>query len=270
MLFQPEEQMANTPLTLTVIRLTSLIMSSAYDSDEFPDRMPLSQQALAARPAPYLDELNEAQRQAVEALEGPVLMLAGAGTGKTKALTTRIAHLLATGKARPNEILAVTFTNKAAREMKNRVANLLGQTVEGMPWLGTFHAICVKLLRRHAELVGLKSNFTILDTDDQTRLLKQLVVAANIDEKRWPARQLTHIIDGWKNRAWTPDKVPTAEAGAFNHRGVDLYAEYQERLKTLNAVDFGDLLLHVVTIFQTHEDVLAQYQRWFRYILVDE
>ncbi|MDD9977365.1 MAG: UvrD-helicase domain-containing protein [Boseongicola sp.] len=245
-------------------------MSSAYDSDEFPDRMPLSQQALAARPAPYLDELNEAQRQAVEALEGPVLMLAGAGTGKTKALTTRIAHLLATGKARPNEILAVTFTNKAAREMKNRVANLLGQTVEGMPWLGTFHAICVKLLRRHAELVGLKSNFTILDTDDQTRLLKQLVVAANIDEKRWPARQLTHIIDGWKNRAWTPDKVPTAEAGAFNHRGVDLYAEYQERLKTLNAVDFGDLLLHVVTIFQTHEDVLAQYQRWFRYILVDE
>ncbi|MGI9391229.1 MAG: ATP-dependent helicase [Boseongicola sp.] len=245
-------------------------MSSLPDDSDFPDRVPLSAQALAARPASYLDDLNEAQLEAVEALEGPVLMLAGAGTGKTKALTTRIAHLLATGKARPNEILAVTFTNKAAREMKSRVARLLGQTVEGMPWLGTFHAICVKLLRRHAELVGLKTNFTILDTDDQVRLLKQLVVAANIDEKRWPARQLAHIIDGWKNRAWTPDKVPVGEAGAFNHRAVDLYGEYQERLKTLNAVDFGDLLLHVVTILQTHDDILQQYQRWFRYILVDE
>ncbi len=245
-------------------------MSSHADDSDFPDRIPLSAQAIAARPASYLDDLNDAQLEAVEALEGPVLMLAGAGTGKTKALTTRIAHLLATGKARPNEILAVTFTNKAAREMKSRVARLLGQTIEGMPWLGTFHAICVKLLRRHAELVGLKTNFTILDTDDQVRLLKQLVVAANIDEKRWPARQLAHIIDGWKNRAWTPDKVPTGETGAFNHRAVDLYAEYQERLKTLNAVDFGDLLLHVVTILQSHEDILQQYQRWFRYILVDE
>ena len=235
-----------------------------------PERAPLSRQAMAARPTPYLDELNPPQREAATTLDGPVLMLAGAGTGKTKALTTRIAHLLATGTARPNEILAVTFTNKAAREMKTRVARLLGQTVEGMPWLGTFHAICVKLLRRHAELVGLKTNFTILDTDDQVRLLKQLVVAANIDEKRWPARQLAHIIDGWKNRAWTPEKVPAAEHGAFNRRGVELYAEYQERLKTLNAVDFGDLLLHVVTIFQTHDDVLQQYQRWFRYILVDE
>ncbi|WP_413718186.1 ATP-dependent helicase [Silicimonas sp. MF1-12-2] len=238
--------------------------------DDMPERAPLSRQAMAARAAPYLDDLNPPQREAATTLDGPVLMLAGAGTGKTKALTTRIAHLLATGTARPNEILSVTFTNKAAREMKTRVARLLGQAVEGMPWLGTFHAICVKLLRRHAELVGLKTNFTILDTDDQVRLLKQLVVAANIDEKRWPARQLAHIIDGWKNRAWTPDKVPAAEHGAFNRRGVELYAEYQERLKTLNAVDFGDLLLHVVTIFQTHDDVLQQYQRWFRYILVDE
>ena len=205
---------------------------------------------MAARPAPYLDDLNPAQRAAVEALEGPVLMLAGAGTGKTRALTARIAHLLNTGTARPNEILAVTFTNKAAREMKIASARLLGQAVEGMPWLGTFHAICVKLLRRHAELVGLKSNFTILDTDDQIRLLKQLIVAENIDEKRWPARQLAGVIDGWKNRAWTPDKVPAAEAGAFNHRGTELYAQYQERLKDLNAVDFGDLLLHVLTIFQ--------------------
>ncbi|QDC10349.1 DNA helicase II [Oceanicola sp. D3] len=230
----------------------------------------LSQQAVAARPAPYLDGLNPAQREAVEQLDGPVLMLAGAGTGKTKALTTRIAHLLLTQRARPNEILAVTFTNKAAREMKNRVAGLMGQAVEGMPWLGTFHAICVKLLRRHAELAGLKSNFTILDTDDQLRLLKQLVAAAGIDDKRWPARMLAGIIDQWKNRALTPDKVPAADAGAYDHKGVAIYREYQNRLKTLNAVDFGDLLLHMVTIFQEHEDVLAQYQRWFRYILVDE
>ncbi len=190
-------------------------MSSFDENDAFEAaaKPSLSSLAMAARGAPYLDDLNPAQREAVEALDGPVLMLAGAGTGKTKALTTRIAHLLNTGKARPNEILAVTFTNKAAREMKNRVARLLGQTVEGMPWLGTFHAICVKLLRRHAELVGLKTNFTILDTDDQVRLLKQLIVAANIDEKRWPARMLAGLIDNWKNRAWTPDKVPATRGG---------------------------------------------------------
>ncbi|PZX16270.1 DNA helicase-2/ATP-dependent DNA helicase PcrA [Palleronia aestuarii] len=245
-------------------------MSSSSEDAAFDAAVPLSQRAMAPRAAPYLDDLNPAQRRAVEALDGPVLMLAGAGTGKTKALTARIAHLMMTGRARPNEILAVTFTNKAAREMKERVGRLLGQTVEGMPWLGTFHAICVKLLRRHAELVGLKSSFTILDTDDQLRLLKQLIVAENIDEKRWPPRQLASIIDGWKNRAWTPESVPASEAGAFNHRGSELYAQYQERLKTLNAVDFGDLLLHMLTIFRTHSDVLAQYQRWFRYILVDE
>ncbi len=232
--------------------------------------VPLSQRAMAARPAPYLDDLNPAQREAVEALDGPVLMLAGAGTGKTKALTARIAHLITTGSARPNEILAVTFTNKAAREMKDRVGRLLGHQVEGMPWLGTFHAICVKLLRRHAELAGLKSNFTILDTDDQVRLLKQLVLAAKIDEKRWPPRLLAGIIDNWKNRAWGPDSVPASEAEAFDRKGIRLYAAYQERLRTLNAADFGDLLLHVVTIFQRHTDVLEQYQRWFRYILVDE
>ncbi|WP_343082245.1 ATP-dependent helicase [Ostreiculturibacter nitratireducens] len=245
-------------------------MSTFDDPDAFAADLPLSRRAMAARPAPYLDGLNPAQREAVEALDGPVLMLAGAGTGKTRALTARIAHLLVTGRARPNEILAVTFTNKAAREMKDRVGRLLGEAVEGMPWLGTFHAICVKLLRRHAELVGLKSNFTILDTDDQIRLLKQLIAAANIDEKRWPARQLAGFIDHWKNRAWTPEKVPTAEASAFNHMGTELYAAYQQRLKALNAVDFGDLLLHMVTIFQAHPDVLSQYQRWFRYILVDE
>ncbi|WP_299789948.1 UvrD-helicase domain-containing protein [uncultured Marivita sp.] len=243
---------------------------SSFDEMEAFENASLSARAMAARPQPYLDDLNPAQRKAVETLDGPVLMLAGAGTGKTKALTTRIVHLLNTGRARPNEILAVTFTNKAAREMKERVGRLLGQTVEGMPWLGTFHSICVKLLRRHAELVGLKSNFTILDTDDQLRLLKQLVSAAGIDDKRWPARQLAGIIDNWKNRAITPDKVPAADGGAFNHQGPKLYALYQARLKELNAVDFGDLLLHVVTIFQAHPDVLDQYQRWFKYILVDE
>ncbi|AZL60324.1 DNA helicase II [Tabrizicola piscis] len=232
--------------------------------------VPLSQRALAGRGAPYLDDLNPAQRAAVEALDGPVLMLAGAGTGKTKALTSRIVHLLNLSKARPNEILAVTFTNKAAREMKMRVGRLLGEVAEGMPWMGTFHSLSVKILRRHAELVGLKPNFTILDTDDQLRLLKQLISAANIDEKRWPARLLASLIDGWKNRALTPDRVPSSDASAYNNRGTELYEAYQDRLKTLNAVDFGDLLLHCVTIFQKHEDVLAQYQRWFRYILVDE
>ncbi|WP_108859438.1 ATP-dependent helicase [Ruegeria sp. Alg231-54] len=243
---------------------------SSFDEMGAFEGASLSARAMAARPMPYLDELNPAQRDAVERLDGPVLMLAGAGTGKTKALTARIAHLLSTGRARPNEILSVTFTNKAAREMKNRVGRLLGQPAEGMPWLGTFHSICVKLLRRHAELVDLKSNFTILDTDDQLRLLKQLIQAANIDDKRWPARMLAGIIDDWKNRALKPDKVPAADAGAYNHKGLEIYAQYQIRLRELNAVDFGDLLLHMVTIFQTHQDVLEQYQRWFRYILVDE
>ncbi|MCH2076412.1 MAG: UvrD-helicase domain-containing protein, partial [Rhodobacteraceae bacterium] len=247
-------------------------MSSYDDFDAFEEaaRPSLSQRAMAGPQATYLDGLNPAQREAVEALDGPVLMLAGAGTGKTKALTARIAHLLHTARAQPNEILAVTFTNKAAREMKKRVAALLQREDAGMRWMGTFHSISVQILRRHAELVGLKSNFTILDTDDQLRLLKQLIQASNIDEKRWPPRLLSGIIDSWKNRAWTPEKVPAAEASAFNHRGTELYALYQARLKELNATDFGDLLLHCVTIFQTHGDILAQYQRWFRFILVDE
>ncbi|MFQ5622066.1 MAG: ATP-dependent helicase [Paracoccaceae bacterium] len=230
----------------------------------------LAERAAARRPAPYLDALNPDQRNAVEELDGPVLVLAGAGTGKTRALTTRIAHLLNTGRARPGDILAVTFTNKAAREMKARVADLVGGVIEGMPWLGTFHSMGVKILRRHAELVELKSNFTILDTDDQLRLLRQLVQAGNIDDKRWPARQLLALIDRWKNRGWTPEKVPGSEAGQYNNRGTELYAAYQVRLKTLNAVDFGDLLLHVVRIFQENGDVLERYQQRFRYILVDE
>ncbi len=244
-------------------------MSSFDEMDAF-EGASLSARAMPVPSAEYLNDLNPAQREAVERLDGPVLMLAGAGTGKTKALTARITHLLRTHRVRENEILAVTFTNKAAREMKERVGRMLGRPAEGMPWLGTFHAICVKLLRRHAELVGLKSNFTILDTDDQKRLLKQLTQAANIDDKRWPARMLAGIIDDWKNRALTPDKVPAADAGAYNHKGIELYAQYQTRLRELNAVDFGDLLLHMVTIFQNHSDVLEQYQRWFRYILVDE
>jgi DNA helicase-2/ATP-dependent DNA helicase PcrA len=245
-------------------------MTDRDDRDATASAAPLSQRALAARTAPWLADLNPAQRQAVEALDGPVLMLAGAGTGKTRALTARIAHLLHSGRARPNEILAVTFTNKAAREMRMRVAAMLGDVVEGMPWLGTFHSICVRMLRRHAELAGLRSNFTILDSDDQLRLLRQLIAAANIDEKRWPARLLAGLIDGWKNRALLPSAVPSAESAAFNNVGTELYEAYQERLRTLNAVDFGDLLLHVLTIFQSHADVLGQYHRWLRWIMVDE
>ncbi|MGI6245569.1 MAG: ATP-dependent helicase [Pseudochelatococcus sp.] len=227
----------------------------------------------AARPqaGSYLAGLNAEQRRAVETLEGPLLVLAGAGTGKTRVLTTRIAHLIATGSAFPSQILAVTFTNKAAREMKDRIAALVGPEAEGMPWLGTFHAIGTKILRRHAELVGLKSDFTILDTDDQIRLLKQIVRAENIDDKRWPARQLAALIDGWKNRALTPDKVSAGEAQGFaGGRGAALYKLYQERLKVLNAVDFGDLLVESIRLFRENPDVLARYHERFRYILVDE
>lgn len=229
----------------------------------------LSQRAMGVGQTPYLEDLNSAQRSAVETLNGPVLMLAGAGTGKTKALTTRIVHLMNMNQAWPNEILAVTFTNKAAREMKSRVGAMLGNVGDGLPWLGTFHSLCVKILRRHSEIVGLKSNFTILDTDDQLRLLKQLLRAENIDEKRWPPRLLLGLIDTWKNRAWSPNHVPSGEDG-FNGRGVDFYTQYQNRLKTLNAADFGDLLLHVVNIFQNNADVLEKYQNGFKYILVDE
>ncbi len=236
-----------------------------------PNPNSIAARAQAASAPPYLDALNAEQRAAVEATDGPVLVLAGAGTGKTRVLTTRIAHLLATGRARPGQILAVTFTNKAAREMKSRIGALIGQSVEGMAWLGTFHAIGVKILRVHAELAGLKRNFTILDTDDQIRLLKQVLAAENIDDKRWPARQLAAHIDGWKNRGLTPDKVSQGEAFAFaGGRGDELYKLYQERLRILNAVDFGDLLLETLNILRDNEDVLADYQRRFRYILVDE
>ncbi|WP_114184210.1 ATP-dependent helicase [Microvirga aerophila] len=227
--------------------------------------------AAVAPQLPYLSGLNPEQRAAVEATEGPVLVLAGAGTGKTRVLTTRIAHLIATGRAQPHQILAVTFTNKAAREMRERVTSVIGPVAEGMQWLGTFHSIGTKILRRHAELVGLRSDFTILGTDDQLRLMKQVIEAEGIDEKRWPARQLASLIDGWKNRGLGPNQIPAGEAGAFaSGRGGKLYTAYQDRLKTLNAVDFGDLLLECLRLWREHPDILEQYQNRFRYMLVDE
>ncbi len=225
----------------------------------------------SAAPAPYLRALNAAQREAVEALDGPVLVLAGAGTGKTRVLTTRLAHLLFTRRAWPGQILAVTFTNKAAREMKERIGGLIGGVVEGMQWLGTFHSIGAQIMRRHAELLGLKSNFTILDTDDQIRLLKQLIEAEGIDDKRFPARNLAGLIDRWKNKGLTPAKVPEADAHAYGDgKGIHMYRLYQERLKVLNAADFGDLLLENLRLFQENPDVLKSYQERFKYMLVDE
>jgi DNA helicase-2/ATP-dependent DNA helicase PcrA len=218
----------------------------------------------------YLAALNTEQRAAAEALDGPVLVLAGAGTGKTRVLVTRLVHILNTGCAFPGQILAVTFTNKAAREMLERVSSLIGGGGEGL-WLGTFHSIGVRILRRHAELVGLNPGFTILDADDQVRLLKQILEAAGVDDKKWPARALNAVIQRWKDRGLAPAKVTAAEASNFaDGRALDLYVLYQERLKSLNAVDFGDLLLHCLTLFTTRPEVLADYQRRFRYILVDE
>jgi DNA helicase-2/ATP-dependent DNA helicase PcrA len=224
-----------------------------------------------ARPAaPYLEVLNPAQREAVETTEGPLLVLAGAGTGKTRVLTSRLAHIVATRRAWPGQILAVTFTNKAAREMRDRVAALIAQDVEGL-WIGTFHALAARILRRHAELVGLQPNFTILDQDDQLRLLRQILEAANVDESRWPARALHAVIERFKDRGLTPDKADRREAGdVAGGRAVDFYREYQDRLRALNACDFGDLLLHCLTLFTTREDVLESYQQRFKYLLVDE
>jgi DNA helicase-2/ATP-dependent DNA helicase PcrA len=245
---------------------------SAPESDFEPPVPRVSDLARAdARPADYLDGLNPEQRAAVEATEGPVLVLAGAGTGKTRVLTTRLAHILATGRARPWELLAVTFTNKAAREMRERITAIIGPQAEGLRWLGTFHSIAAQILRRHAELVGLKSNYTILDDDDQERLLKQVLEAENIDSKRWPAKMLAGMIDHWKNRGWRPDQVPPSESAPFaNGKGQAMYRMYQERLRVLNACDFGDLLLHNLTIFTQQPDVLAEFHGRFRYILVDE
>ena len=234
-----------------------------------PENEPARQGSSRSIPS-YLEGLNEEQRNAVEAVEGPVLVLAGAGVGKTRVLTTRIAHLIASGRARAHEILAVTFTNKAAREMRERVSLFTG-IAQGMPWLGTFHSICVKILRMHAELVGLRPSFTILDSDDQLRLLKQIFQAENLDDTRWPARSLASMIDGWKNRGLDPQHAPAGESASFAAgRAAALYAAYEARLKTLNAVDFGGLLLESLRLFREHGDVLASFQQRFRYILVDE
>ena len=233
--------------------------------DIVPDHAPEGEVPL------YAARLNAPQREAVLTTEGPVLMLAGAGTGKTAALTARLAHLVATRRAWPSEILCVTFTNKAAREMRERVGRHIGPAVEGMPWLGTFHSIGAKMLRRHAELVGLQSNYTIIDTDDQLRLLKQLIQQNDLDEKRWPARQLAGLIDRWKNRGLNPEDLDAVENEAYaNGRGQQFYRLYQDRLKALNACDFGDLLLHMLNIFRREREVLAHYQQRFKYILVDE
>ncbi|NQV55330.1 MAG: UvrD-helicase domain-containing protein, partial [Rhodospirillales bacterium] len=218
---------------------------------------------------PYKDGLNEAQLEAVDALDGPVLVLAGAGTGKTRVLTTRLAHLLSLGKARPWEILSVTFTNRAAAEMKERVSRIIGQAVEGW-WLGTFHALGARILRAHAEVVGLKPNFTILDADDQLRLLKQVMDGKDIDDKKWPARALLNEIQRWKDRGLTPDKVTGEDAAYADGAAQEIYVDYQARLLALNAADFGDLLLHCLTLFTEDSEILASYQNKFRYILVDE
>jgi DNA helicase-2/ATP-dependent DNA helicase PcrA len=250
------------------------------ESHPYHDPLDAALDPIAGRDAPanvpagepvYLQGLNESQREAVLALDGPVLVLAGAGTGKTRVLTTRLAHILATRRAFPGQILAVTFTNKAAREMRERIGALIGGAVEGMQWLGTFHSIAARMLRRHAELAGLKPNFTILDSDDSLRLIKQVVEAENIDEKRWPARTLEAIIDNWKNRGLTPDDVPAGEAHAYAFgQGVKLYKLYQQRLKTLNAVDFGDLLLEIIGVLRGHPEILEDYRRRFAFMLVDE
>ena len=246
-------------------------MSEPFDPEPGLPAAPDTPPARPPAPAStYLDDLNPEQRQAAEALDGPLLVLAGAGTGKTRVLTTRLAHILATGRARPGQVLAVTFTNKAAHEMIGRVERLIGRSSAGL-WFGTFHTLAARILRRHAELTGLKPDFTILDTDDQIRLLKQLIRVENLDEKRWPARTLSIIIQRWKDRGLTVDKVTGADGADYaNGRAPALYKAYQERLRTVNAADFGDLMLHNLTLFTGHKDVLADYQQRFRYLLVDE
>ena len=237
------------------------------------DQIPLSQLAMGANRAStdYLNGLNPEQKKAVETIDGPLLVLAGAGTGKTRVLTTRLAHIIQSGRAKPWQCLCVTFTNNAAREMRERALKLIGPEGEGLSWLGTFHSISSKILRKHAELVGLKSTFTIIDTDDQIRLCKQIIEAENIDPKRWTPRYLAGLIDGWKNRALLPEKVPHDEAYQFaDGKGIDLYTIYQNRLSVLNACDFGDLLLLTIKLFQENADVLGEYHNRFRYILVDE
>jgi len=245
-------------------------MSGNANNLDRPSAGPITSQFNRAPAPDYLVGLNEEQRDAVLTIDGPLLVLAGAGTGKTRVLTTRIAHMINTNRAWPSQILSVTFTNKAAREMKERIEKLVPR-LEAMPWMGTFHSIGARILRQHAGLVGLTSTFTILDTDDQIRLIKQLLDADNIDEKRWPAKQFAGMMDGWKNKGLLPKDIsPADSAGYANGRGAQLYADYQARLKTLNAADFGDLLLECIRLFKENPDVLADYHHKFKYMLVDE
>ena len=218
----------------------------------------------------YLNNLNNAQKEAVLYLDGPLLIVAGAGSGKTKVLTSRIAHIINEKKAFPNQILSVTFTNKAAKEMQNRVSSILNSEAIGLSWLGTFHSICAKLLRKHAPAAGLTSNFTIIDTDDQVRLIKNICKAENIDIKQLAPKFILSIIDRWKNKGFYPDEVVINKNDIFERTIRPLYKIYQQKLLDLNACDFGDLILHVVKILEKNQDIRNIYSNNFKYILVDE
>ena len=218
----------------------------------------------------YLKNLNKAQKEAVMYLDGPLLIVAGAGSGKTKVLTTRIANLIKEKKAFPNQILAVTFTNKAAKEMQTRVSKILGSSAVGLSWLGTFHSICAKLLRKHASAVDLNSNFTIIDTEDQIRLIKNICKAENIDIKQLAPRYILSIIDRWKNKGYYPNEVRINQKDIYEKTVLPVYKIYQKKLVELNSCDFGDLILHVVKILEKNLDIRNIYSKNFKYILVDE
>ena len=218
----------------------------------------------------YLKDLNKAQKEAVNHIDGPLLIVAGAGSGKTKVLTSRIANIIKEKKAYPNQILAVTFTNKAAKEMQNRVSRILGSSATGLPWLGTFHSICAKLLRKHAPAVNLNSNFTIIDTDDQIRLIKNICKAENIDVKQISPRYIMAIIDRWKNKGYYPNEVRVNNKDIYEKTILPIYKIYQQKLIELNSCDFGDLILHVVKILEKNTDIKKIYSKNFKYILVDE
>ena len=218
----------------------------------------------------FLKNLNNAQKEAVMYLDGPLLIVAGAGSGKTKVLTSRIANIIKEKKAFPNQILAVTFTNKAAKEMHSRVSNILGSSAVGLSWLGTFHSICAKLLRKHASAVNLKSNFTIIDTDDQARLIKNICKSENIDVKQLSPKYILAIIDRWKNKGFYPSEVKINYKDIYEKTILPIYKIYQQKLIDLNSCDFGDLILHAVKILEKHQDIRELYSKNFRYILVDE
>ena len=218
----------------------------------------------------YLENLNDAQKEAVLHLDGPLLIVAGAGSGKTKVLTSRIANIIKEKKAFPNQILAVTFTNKAAKEMQNRVSKILGSNAVGLSWLGTFHSICAKLLRKHASAANLNSNFTIVDTDDQIRLIKNICKAENIDIKQLSPRFILAIIDRWKNKGFYPNEVVINKKDLYEKTILPLYKIYQQKLTDLNSCDFGDLILHAVKILEFNSDIREIYSKNFKYILVDE